>query len=77
MQGAENAVYEGRRTQVSSYLAQNRAALLSGDAGAAKGLFDVAGTPEANHAKVLQEINDVADQPDWTERATVIVMVHS
>lgn len=73
--GIDNHVYGARRGRVSAHLAGEGRNVLRGDAQAQ--LWRLAGTPVDNRSKVLGEIAALADGPDWVERATVIVMVHS
>lgn len=73
--GIDNQIYGARRDRVSAHLATHRRAVLGGAAQAE--LWRLAGTPVGNRAKALREIADLAEGPEWVERATIIVMVHS
>ena len=71
----ENASYDARRGRVKAYLSANQSSLGAPEGQA--GLWEVSTVPPENRAKVLREIAELADGPDWAERATVIVMVHT
>lgn len=74
----ENAAYGARRGEVSAFLAAHGPAVVAGDDPARREeLFAIAGTPDAQRGKVVREIKDLPDGPEWVEQATIIVMVHS
>jgi len=73
--GFENATYNARRKQVFAFLEKNRLTL--SNPAVQSELWEIAKTPKNNQAKALSELHALQNSVDWTEQATVIVMVHS
>ncbi|WP_299191905.1 hypothetical protein [uncultured Litoreibacter sp.] len=72
----ENASYNSQRRAVKSWIATNAAAMRAeGFQGPVTDEL-LATLPVDHREKVRREIEEVASFPDFTERATVIVMVH-
>lgn len=71
---ASNAVYDARRDRVAAYLSTHRNTLT--EPAIQAGLWQIAPVPPGARAKVLGEIAALPDGPEWSEHATVIVMVH-
>lgn len=69
----ENASYDAKRARVKDTLIQIGPRGLPAEQAQ---LWAVAPVPLSNQTKVLREIEALAADETWAERATVIVMVH-
>ncbi len=72
----ENASYNAQRREVKAWITANEAAMRAERFGGAITAELLATVPPEVREKVRRELREAASFPDFTERATVIVMVH-